>query len=286
MPFHRDSARQIEELVKKFKHNELEQLQNKDLYNKYFQIYFNKKEKNIKTVLNYLYTVDGIIPFFLKGLLGEAPKFQFEDYHTFKSQVESKMNDNEVYAYLHNHLEISQEEYEKHKNDFYILYKNIHYFEKNLNVVLDKVFAHLAKNASILPEFIIAKIASIALTPYMCANIVRFMPDKQIISLMKHFDINFLTDVVNELETDISQKLMPTIEQKQIEEIFKIMLQKGYFQKIALIFESFNGNLEPFKQALKKQVLSKDISQQIIEKVSPYFLNSSKKEEFIQFMNS
>ncbi|GIX41478.1 MAG: hypothetical protein KatS3mg129_1211 [Leptospiraceae bacterium] len=286
MPFHRDSAKQIEQLVKNYKHNELDKVQNRSLYDKYFQLFMKKNEKNIKNVLDYLYTVDGIIPFFLKGLLGEAPKFQFQDYNSYVSSISSKLNDQEIYGSLYNLFELSKEEFEANKNDFYIIYKNINYFENNLNVVLDIVFERLAKNASVLPDFIIAKIASMALTPYMCANIVRFMPEKQIISLMKHFDINFLTEVVNELDPQLVQKLMPAIEQKQVEEIFKIMLQKGYFQKIANIFEHFNGNLDSYKQALKKQVTSPEIAQEIINKVSPYFVNEAKKQEFIQFVNA
>jgi hypothetical protein len=286
MPFHRDSAKQIEQLVKNYKHNELEKVLNKNLYDKYFQQFMKKKEKNIKNVLDYLYTVDGIIPFFLKGLLGEAPKFPFKDYNSYLSSIQNKINDQEVYGYLYKIFELSKEEFEQNKNDFYIVYKNITYFEHNLNVILDIVFERLAKNASILPEFIIAKIASMALTPYMCSNIVRFMPDKQIISLMKHFDINFLTEVVNELDPQLAQKLMPSIEQKQIEEIFKIMLQKGYYQKIASIFEQFNGNLDSYKQALKKHITSQEIAKEIIDKISPYFVNEAKKQEFIQFVNA
>ncbi len=286
MPFHRDSAKQIEQLVKNYKHNEIERVQNKALYEKYFHLFMKKNEKNIKNVLDYLYTVDGIIPFFLKGLLGEAPKFQFKDYHSFISSISNRLNDQEIYGYLHNSFGISKEEFEANKNDFYILYKNIHYFETNLKVVLDIVFERLAKNASILPDFIIAKIASMALTPYMCANIVRFMQEKQIISLMQHFDTNFLTDVVNELEPNFTQKLMPTIQQKQVEDIFKTMLQKGYFSKIAAIFEQYNGNLDIYKQALKKQLTSPQIAQEIIHKVSPYFVDENKKQEFIQFINS
>jgi hypothetical protein len=286
MPFHRDSAKQIEQLVKNYKHNELEKVLNKNLYDKYFQQFMKKKEKNIKNVLDYLYTVDGIIPFFLKGLLGEAPKFSFKDYNSYLSSIQNKINDQEVYGYLYKIFELSKEEFEQNKNDFYIVYKNITYFEHNLNVILDIVFERLAKNAAILPEFIIAKIASMALTPYMCSNIVRFMPDKQIISLMKHFDINFLTEVVNELDPQLAQKLMPSIEQKQIEEIFKIMLQKGYYQKIASIFEQFNGNLDSYKQALKKHITSQEIAKEIIDKISPYFVNEAKKQEFIQFVNA
>jgi hypothetical protein len=78
MPFHRDSAKQIEQLVKNYKHTEIERVQNKALYEKYFHLFMKKNEKNIKNVLDYLYTVDGIIPFFLKGCWEKHQNFNLK----------------------------------------------------------------------------------------------------------------------------------------------------------------------------------------------------------------
>lgn len=288
MPFHRDSAKEIEKLVQTYQHQEKEKLTDQTLYQNYFNQYLKKKEKQIKNVLDYLYTVDGIIPFFLKGLLGEAPKFSFESYSYFLNKIQNELDDPSiVYSKLYNILEINKDEFEANKNDFYILFKNISYFEYKLNIVFDIVFERLAKNASILPEFIIAKIASIALTPYMCANIVRFMKENQILSLMKHFEINFLTDVVNELDTKIALKLISSISNNQLEEIFKTMLHKGYYQKIVNIFENYNGNIDIYKEALKKYIAHQNHNskQEIIEKISPYFVNKNKLSEFVQMLN-
>lgn len=280
MPFHRDSAKEIETLIKTYPHYEKEILQDQELYNKYFSLYVTLTKKKIQNVLDYLYTVDAIIPFFLKGLLGEAPKFQFIPYENFIKTLPTDPNDSTIFSRLLALFQIPKEEYDIYQHDLFILFKNISYFEYKLNIVLYMVFERLARNASILPEFIIAKIASIALTPFMCANIIRFMKEQQIISLMKYFDIPFLAEVVNELDIEITQTLMKYVSPKEIEEIFKIMLQKEFYPKIASIFENFNGNIEIYKQAILKYISNKESIETIIKKIEPYFTQEEKLLEF------
>ncbi len=286
MPFHRDSAKQIENLIKNFQHNEYDKIIDKNLYNKYFQTFLKMKEPNIKTVLNYLYTVDGIIPFFLKGLLGEAPIYQFESYSNFKEKFLKEINEKFAYSFFSTNFNVNKEEFELNKNDFMILYINIRYFEANLNVILDKVFERLAKNASILPDFIIGKIASIALTPYMCANIARFLPKNQALSLMKQFDNQYLTEVVFYMIPNDVAKIMPEISLQQVEEIFKNMIQKGYYKKIIEIYENFNGDYQKYLNIISSIVKKYPAEklQQFISLVSPFFENQNKKHEFLKIL--
>ncbi|MFN3603169.1 MAG: hypothetical protein ACK4UJ_00500 [Leptonema sp. (in: bacteria)] len=283
MPFHRDSAKEIENLVQTFQHSEQEKIKNQYLYKKYFAEFLEIEKKKIKNVLDYLYTVDGIIPFFLKGLLGEAPKFHFDSYEMFINSHFKDFNESLVYTKLFHFLKLPREEFENNQNDFWILLKNISYFEYKLNLVFDIVFERLAKNASVLPEFIIAKIARVALTPYMCANIVRFMSESQIVSLLQYFDTNFLTEVVNELDLSITLKLMKKISNQKIEEIFKTMLKKEYYQKMVSIYENYNDNIEIYKEVLSKY--NQQGKKEILNKIKPYFFNEEKFVEFQKILN-